>query len=147
MRSISLAAGAALVVVLSSSAFAQTVGDADAGKKVFNKCRACHAVGPDAKNKIGPSLNGIVGEKPGAVEGYTFSKPFQEWSADKPGWDEAMLDKWLTDPKAVVKGTKMSFPGLKDEKDRTNVITYLATFNEKGESQDPAAALKAAAGQ
>ncbi|MEX6506380.1 cytochrome c family protein [Jiella sp. M17.18] len=145
MRIITLAAGAAVALALTSGAYAQQVGDAAAGKQVFNKCRACHAIGPGAKNRIGPYLNGVVGEKPGEPASYNFSTPFKQWAADKTAWNEDLLDKWLTDPRAVVKGTKMVFPGLKDEKDRINVITYLASFDADGKSQDPAAALKAAA--
>ncbi|HDZ71939.1 MAG TPA: cytochrome c family protein [Aurantimonas coralicida] len=147
MRNLILAAGTILTLTMASGAMAQTVGDADAGKKVFNKCRACHAVGEGAKNKIGPELNGLVGEKPGAVEGYSFSPAFQEWAADKPTWNEALLTEWLADPRAVVKGTKMAFPGLKKPEDLTNVIAYLAGFDAEGEERDPAEALAAAAAQ
>nr|WP_206455398.1 cytochrome c family protein [Aurantimonas marina] len=147
MRNLMLAAGVIVTLTMATSAMAQTAGDADAGKKVFNKCRACHAVGEGAKNKIGPELNGLVGEKPGAVEGYSFSPAFQEWAADKSVWNEALLTEWLTDPRAVVKGTKMAFPGLKKPEDLTNVIAYLAGFDDEGEERDPAEALATAAGQ
>ncbi|MEC5291607.1 c-type cytochrome, partial [Aurantimonas sp. C2-3-R2] len=131
MRNLILAAGTILTLTMASGATAQTVGDADAGKKVFNKCRACHAVGEDAKNKIGPELNGVIGEKPGMIEGYKFSSSFEEWAADKTVWDEALMTEWLADPRAVVKGTKMAFPGLKKPEDLANVIAYLAGFDEE----------------
>ncbi|MCE7030736.1 c-type cytochrome [Jiella avicenniae] len=107
-------------------------GDPAAGEKVFNKCRACHAVGEGAKNKIGPELNGILGEKIAAVEGYTFSSALQDYAKEHPTWTVEELHAWLADPKAVAPGTKMSFPGLKKPEDIDNVIAYLASFDENG---------------
>ncbi|NDW03787.1 c-type cytochrome [Jiella pacifica] len=146
MRKFNLAiAGTALLFAV-GAASAQEVGDPAAGEKVFNKCKACHAVGEGAKNKIGPELNGIVGDKPGADRGgFKFSKPFQDWAADKAAWNEELLTAWISDPKAVVKGTKMVFVGLKKPEELKNVIAYLASFDESGAKQDPAEALKAAA--
>ncbi|NDV85825.1 c-type cytochrome [Aurantimonas aggregata] len=142
-----LMVAAAAMLATANVAAAQTAGDPAAGEKVFNKCRACHAVGEGAANKIGPELNGIIGEKPGVVEGYSFSAPFVAWAEDKPVWNEELMSTWLADPRAVVKGTKMVFPGLKKPEELTNVIAYLATFDESGATRDPAAALAAAAGQ
>lgn len=146
MRIASILMGTALAVALGSGAMAQQVGDAAAGKKVFNKCRACHDVGPDAKNKIGPELNGIVGEAVASVEGYSFSPALQEYAASHPTWNQENLTAWLSDPRALVPGTKMAFPGLKEPEDILNVITYLASFDETGQSVDPATVLQAAAG-
>jgi len=148
MRNFSLAiAGAVFAFATTGVASAQDVGDPAAGEKVFNKCRACHAVGEGAKNKIGPELNGIIGEKPGAVESYSFSKPFQDWAADKAAWDHELMTTWLSDPRGTVKGTKMVFPGLKKEEELNDVIAYLASFAEDGSQRDPAAALESAASQ
>jgi cytochrome c len=114
------AAGSASLAV----GVANAAGDADAGKDVFKKCAVCHS--PDkGVNKIGPSLFGIVGSKSAEVPGYTFSKAMQD--ANKT-WDDAALDAYLTNPREVVPGTKMIFPGLKNEADRANVIAYLATL-------------------
>ena len=123
------AAGLGLALSVSAPALAQ---DADAGAKVFNRCKACHKVGEGAKNGIGPELNGVFGEKPGEVEGYSFSNAIQEWAADKPEWNDELMTTWLSDPRGTVKGTKMAFPGLKKEEDLKNVIAYLKTFNEDG---------------
>ena len=111
------------------SAPALAAGDVDAGKKVFRKCRACH-VAESEKNGIGPSLQGVVGRVPGTVEGYKYSKDLAAFGAEGAVWDEATLNKWLTKPKDLVQGTKMSFPGLKDEEDRMNVIAYLKQFSQ-----------------
>ena len=96
-------------------------GDAEAGKKVFKKCKTCHSFDP-GKKKIGPHLKGVVGRKAGSVEGYKYSPAFREIDLI---WDEANLDKFLTKPKAFVKGTKMSFRGLKKEAQRADLIAYL----------------------
>ena len=96
-------------------------GDAEAGKKVFKKCKSCHTFDP-GKKKIGPHLKGVVGRKAGSVEGYKYSKAMA--GADIT-WDEANLDKFLTKPKAFVKKTKMSFRGLSKESQRADVIAYL----------------------
>ena len=133
MRNFSLAIASVAIVFAAGAASAQEVGDPAAGEKVFNKCKACHAVGEGAKNKIGPELNGIVGDKPGADHGgYKFSKPFQDWSADKTSWNQELLSTWLADPRGTVKGTKMAFAGIKKPDELTNVIAYLATFDETG---------------
>ena len=96
----------------------------DAGKEVFKKCALCHS--PDAGvNKVGPSLHGIVGRHSASIENFNYSPAMK--SFDKT-WDEAQLDSYLTNPRGVVPGTKMVFPGLKDEKDQQNVIAYLATL-------------------
>ncbi len=96
-------------------------GDAVAGKKVFKKCKTCHTFDP-GKKKIGPHLKGVVGRKAGSVEGYKYSKAMK---AVDIVWDEANLDQFLTKPKAFVKGTKMSFGGLKKEAQRADLIAYL----------------------
>lgn len=130
MRYLTLfAASAGLALALGVPAKAQ---DAEAGANIFKRCQACHKVGEGAKNGIGPELNGVMGEKPGEVEGYTFSSAFQEWAADKEEWNDELMATWLADPRGTVKGTKMAFAGLKKEEDIANVIAYLKTFNEDG---------------
>ncbi len=110
----------ALAAALGSGA-ALAEGDAEAGKKVFKKCKSCHTFDP-GKKKIGPHLKGVVGRKAGSVEGYKYSKAMA--GADIT-WDEANLDKFLTKPKAFVKKTKMSFRGLSKESQRADLIAYL----------------------
>ena len=107
-------------------------GDPAAGEKVFNKCKACHAIGEGAKNKIGPELNGILGEKIAAVDGYKFSSSLQDYAKEHDVWTVEELQAWLADPKALASNTKMSFPGLKKSEDIDNVIAYLASFDENG---------------
>jgi len=105
-------------------------GDADKGKKVFNKCKACHAVGEGAKNKVGPALNNIIGAKAGAVEGFKYSAAMKEAGEKGMVWDDANLDKYLEKPREFIPKNKMSFPGLRKEDDRKNVIAYLKQFSD-----------------
>lgn len=117
---------AAMTAALAAPAFAE--GDAEKGEKVFKKCKACHAVGEGAKNKVGPALNGIVGAPAGQAEGFKYSKPLLEAAEGGLVWDEANLAAFLAKPKEFMDGTKMSFPGLKKEDEQADVIAYLKTF-------------------
>ncbi len=121
-------AAAIAVLGLGNLAFA---GEAEvaAGEKVFKKCKACHAVGEGAKNKVGPQLNDLFGRVPGSIEGYKYSKAMVAYGEDGKVWDQELLGPYLAGPKKVVKGTKMSFAGLKKEDDIANVMEYLKTFD------------------
>ncbi len=124
MRSLFLAA--ALVAGASAPALAQ---DAAAGEKVFVQCRACHQVGETAKNAVGPVLNGLFGRKSGTIEGYTYT------DANKNSgivWDEATFADYIKDPRAKIPGTKMVYPGLKDEQRIKDLIAYLKQFDATG---------------
>ena len=101
------------------------------GEKVFRKCQACHAAGEGAKNKVGPVLNDLFGRKPGSLPDYEYSQAMVEFGQDKV-WDEATLTKFLHDPRGVVVGTKMAFPGLKKDEEIEAVLAYLATFDPDG---------------
>jgi cytochrome c len=116
----------AIFVGLSASAHAQ---DAAAGEKDFVVCRACHQIGPSAKIAVGPVLNGVVGRKAGTYPGYEYS-PANKNSGIT--WTPEELDKYLTNPQAVVPHTKMIFPGIKDAQKRKDVIAYLEQFNDDG---------------
>lgn len=117
-----VALAATLAVVGVSEA--RAAGDAEAGKKVFNKCAACHAVEP-GKNKVGPSLFGVYGRKAGSDETYKYSDVMKNSGLT---WDAKTLDTYLAAPQDVVKGSKMTFAGLKDPTERENVIAYLQTL-------------------
>ena len=111
---------AAVAAGLLSAAPAQA-GNAAAGEKVFKKCKACHYV-DRKKNKSGPHLVNIVGRAAGAVEKFKYSKAM---AGSGLVWDEATLTGFLSKPKKYLKGTKMSFAGLKKDSDIANVIAYL----------------------
>jgi len=105
-----------------SSAYA---GDAEKGKKVFNKCKACHGIDEGGKNKLGPNLWNMVGAPIAAVDGYKYSKALLAYAGEAGNWNEENLDAWLKKPKDLVRKTKMIFPGLKKEADRADLIAYL----------------------
>jgi cytochrome c len=110
-------------LVWSVSAYAE--GDAAHGEQVFKQCKVCHAIGANAKAGVGPAQNGVIGSKAGSRAGYSYSTAMKEAGEKGLVWDEATLNKFLENPKAVVPGTKMVFPGVKNEKDRQDVIAYL----------------------
>ena len=122
MSRIIAAACTAAALLLSSNAFAQE-GDAAAGETVFKKCTACHNVA-DAKHKVGPSLQGVVGRQPGIAEGFKYSKAMTDFGVGKV-WDDAQLTAYLANPRGVVKGTRMAFAGLKDPKEIADVIAFM----------------------
>ncbi|TMV09729.1 c-type cytochrome [Ruegeria sediminis] len=101
-----------------------------AGEKVFKKCKACHQVGDGAKNKTGPTLNGIVGASAGQVDGFKYSKVMQAAASDGLVWSEDELAAFLAKPKDYMNGTKMSFAGLKKDEDVHAVIAYLMSFQQ-----------------
>ena len=98
-------------------------GIAANGETVFKKCASCHAI-EAGKNKVGPSMAGIVGRVPGTVPDFKYSKAMVDYGVGKV-WDDANLAAYLVKPKDVVEGTKMSFAGLKQEQDIADVIAYL----------------------
>ncbi len=118
---LAIVAAALAAAVLPLAAHAD--GDVEAGKTVFKKCAICHTVDPTKKG-IGPTLFGVVGRASATVEGFSYSDAMK--AANKT-WDAATLDVYLTNPKALVPGTKMIFPGLPKPEDRANVIAYLST--------------------
>ncbi len=103
---------------------AVAAGDPAAGKKVFNKCKACHFADKE-KNKVGPYLKGVVGRKAAAVEGFKYSDAMKAKAAEGLVWTEENLKAYLAAPKKFVPGNKMAFVGLKKEKDIADVIAYL----------------------
>ena len=98
------------------------LGDVASGEKIFKKCAACHSINKGGKNKIGPALYGIVGRAVGGVDDYKYSKALASYSKE---WTFEELNGFLQKPASYIKGTKMSYAGLRKEKDRASVIKYL----------------------
>lgn len=98
--------------------------DADAGKKVFAKCMACHDAKAE-KNKVGPHLVGVIGRTAGTVEGFKYSPAMAEAGKNGLVWDEEKIEEYLENPKDFIPKNKMAFPGLKKDEEIANVIAYL----------------------
>ena len=121
--------GLAAVTLIALSGPASAAGDAAKGKEAFAKCAICHQIGPGAKTLVGPELNGIVGRKAASVEGYPYSPGMKKLGDEGFVWTEANIDKWITDPKAMLPESAMAlaFQGVPDADERANIIAYLAT--------------------
>ncbi|OYX11111.1 MAG: cytochrome c family protein [Rhizobiales bacterium 32-66-8] len=120
------------LVLLGSASLAYADPDVAKGEMSFRKCMACHAVGPEAKPKVGPPLNGIVGAKWGQFPGYSYSADLKEGAEAGKVWDEATLDAYLTNPKAIAPKGKMAFVGIKPPAERADLIAYLKQFDAAG---------------
>ena len=115
-------AGLIFYAVMTTTALAD--GDIGKGEKVFKKCMACHSVA-DKTNKVGPYLLGVFGRKVATAEGYVYSDSMKEFAATGVVWDEAALNAYLENPKALVAKTKMAFAGIKKEDERADLIAFL----------------------
>jgi cytochrome c len=111
----------AFILTAAGIARAVETGDPALGKKVFVKCQACHSL-EAGKNKVGPTLHGVIGRASGSEADFNYSDAMKNAHLT---WDPETLDKYLTKPKEVVPGTKMTFPGLPKDKDRADLISYL----------------------
>ena len=116
-----------LLVALVMAGPALAAGDAAKGETVAKKCLACHSV-KDAKNKVGPSLVGVVGRAIGSVADFKYSDDMKAYAGTAGTWDEAKLSSYIENPKKDVPKGKMAFAGIKDEAERADLIAYLATL-------------------
>jgi cytochrome c len=119
----------AISMAWAGSAAAQ---DLAAGATSFKKCAACHDVGPTAKNKVGPVLNGLDGRKSGTVAGYSYSDANKNSGIT---WNEAVFLEYIKDPKAKIPGTKMVFAGIKNETEAKNLWAHLKQYDAEGKTK------------
>jgi cytochrome c len=117
------------IVVTALSGLAADAQDLAAGENSFKKCLPCHAVGEGAKNKVGPLLNGLEARKSGTIEGYSYSEANKNSGIT---WSKETFLDYIKDPRAKIPGTKMIFPGIKNETEATNLWAYLASFDASG---------------
>ena len=120
-------------LIVATASTADEFGDPKAGKKVYRKCSGCHQVGEGARHRVGPHLNGIFGRKAASLEGFKYSKAMVRAGDNGLEWHAETLDSFVENPRALTSGTRMSFPGLRKQKDRLDLIAYLRQF-----SDDPA---------
>ena len=93
-----------------------------AGQAEFNKCRICHAVEPGGRNAVGPNLHGVFGRKAGTADNFPYSEAMRQSGIV---WDDETLSKYLHNPKQLVPGGKMAFPGIEDDATIANLLAYL----------------------
>lgn len=143
MRAFSMLAPVALAALMTAPAVSAQEGDPEAGQKVFNKCRACHRVGDNARNGVGPVLNDLFGRQAGTVEGYRYSNLNHDAGEAGLVWTEETVLEYLPDPSGFLKtylteqgkadeakGRSKMVLKLPKEQDRRDVIAYLKQFSD-----------------
>ena len=116
---------AALLTLSVAPAFAEEAGNAAAGERVFNQCRACHTINRGGRAMVGPNLFGIVGRRAGAAEGFRYSPAMREKHEQNFVWTLDNLRAYIRHPKEVVPRGSMSYPGLRNEEQLNNLLAYL----------------------
>jgi cytochrome c len=114
------------VLLFAGSTTAALAADPAAGEKIFKtQCGICHAV-VAGENRIGPTLFGVVGRRAGSVPGFNYTADHKKLDLT---WDTANLDKYLTNPRAMVPDTSMIYAGLKNDAERADLVAYLETLH------------------
>lgn len=116
-------------LMLLSATATTSAQDLAAGQVSFRKCLPCHAVGEEAKHKVGPILNGLEGRTSGTIEGYTYT-PANKNAAIV--WNTESFREYIINPRGRIPGTKMIFPGIKNETEITNLWAYIRQFGADG---------------
>ena len=130
MRASAIAGGAVLLLALAAAAASSPApaGDPKRGEIAYRKCYACHAVEPGSNDLSGPTLHAIAGRPIAAEPGFAYSPALAALARNSGRWDEALLDRFIADPDAVAPGTMMTFPGMKNPGERTDLVAYLRTL-------------------
>ena len=115
---------------LSGAAQANMLGDAARGEVLFGDCSSCHQLGAGAENRVGPHLNNVFGRKAGGVAGYSrYSRGLVRAGADGMVWTYQTLDAYIDNPKSLVSDTRMAYRGMKDAKDRADLLAFLRAYS------------------
>lgn len=117
--------------LLGTTAHAQESGDAKKGQQIFNRCKSCHVLDESGKSRIGPNLYGVVGRKAGSFDDYRYSEAMKKAGDNGLVWTPDKLQAYLANPREVVPGNKMAFPGLKDAQERNDLIAYIEQASKK----------------
>lgn len=113
-------------------AAADLIGDAVRGEDLFKRqCSACHQIGPEARNRVGPRLNGLFGRGAGALEDFDYSKGMRRMGADGLTWTLETLDAYIANPRALVSGTRMNYRGMADPEARAALMAFLREWSDK----------------
>jgi cytochrome c len=123
-------AAAILAAPVSTTANSAGAADAERGATVFKACSSCHLVGPEAKNRVGPHLNGIFGRRAATIDGFNYSKDIVRAGVNGLFWTAEKLDIYIENPQTLVSGTRMKYRGLKDAGDRRDVIAFLRQYSD-----------------
>ena len=123
---------AAAGLTLAASTGAATAQDVSAGETSFKKCMPCHDIGEDAKNKVGPELNGLDGRHSGSAPDYTYSDANKNSGVT---WNKQVFLEYIKEPNAKIPGTKMAFAGIKNEKEANDLWAYIAQFDKDGKTK------------
>jgi cytochrome c len=132
MKAILAAVAVAAMMAQCLTVFAAHAQDVAAGEQSFKKCLACHRIGEGAKNLVGPQLNGLDGRKAGSISDYSYSDANKNSGLT---WNEATFKDYIKDPRAKIPGTKMIFPGIKNEKEVGDLWAYLKSFGPDGKKK------------
>jgi cytochrome c len=117
--------GGAVIIVLAGLPAAASEPDPKAGERAYQKCYSCHALEPGKHDLSGPSLHRIVGRRIAAAPGFDYSPALRAFAKRKRRWSEQLLDRYIADPEAVVPHTSMNFIGMKNRKERADLIAFL----------------------
>lgn len=132
-----MAAGAVLAVAMAGQGQAQVapgaepLGNADNGAALWDsECAACHEIGADASNGIGPQLNRVFGRRAAALDDFDYSDSIARMGRDGLTWTFRTLDAYIANPYALVSGTRMGYPGLDSAEERADVLAFLRLYSD-----------------
>jgi cytochrome c len=108
---------------------ADPVGDAERGAEIWQECSACHQIGAEATDWVGPHLNGLFGRRAAAHDGFAYSEGLTRMGADGLVWTFETLDAYIESPLAFASDTRMAYPGLEDAQDRADLLAFLRTYS------------------
>jgi len=129
IHALGAAALAAALAVPGAARAADPVGDAERGAEIWQDCVACHQIGSDATDWVGPHLNGLFGRRAASHEGYPYSESLERMGADGLEWSFETLDAYIENPLSLVSGTRMAYPGMPDPQDRADLLAFLRTYS------------------
>ncbi|MBA3909693.1 MAG: cytochrome C [Rhodobacter sp.] len=121
-----------LLTLAAPPALAEEIGDAEQGATLFDRqCKACHQIGEGASHRVGPKLNGLFGRRAASLADFDYSKSMARMGSDGLTWTLETLDAYIENPRELVSGTRMNYPGLKDPTSRADLMAFLRDWSDK----------------